>query len=274
MLTDHHATPPGTGTQTVPPAAAAAAPRHLHFLNLAGARTVATPGLAALESALTEAHRQRRFLCVLGDAGVGKTFSVHHTAHALYPQARLLLRLGARPTPADLRTHLHHALGLAGTAPAAPALADALIRRELATRPYIVVVDEADRNSESCFEYLRFLHDATPSGLCVVLIAGQRGEKALRAQQMLATRTAQWLTLHPLTRDQIPYAARALHPVWQTATPDQLRFLDGHFAHGSLRRWALLTHHVQRTLKATGRHRPDHALLQQTLNRIDTSRRP
>ncbi|WP_246040813.1 ATP-binding protein [Streptomyces cadmiisoli] len=264
---------PDTGTQPLSPATAAA-PRRLHFLGLAGARTVATPSLAAVEDALADAHGQRRFLCVLGDAGVGKTFAVHHCAHTRFPTTRLLLRLGARPTPADLRTHLHHTLGLPGTAPAAPALADTLIRRTLATQPYIVVVDEADRMPEACFEYLRFLYDATPSGLCVVLIAGQRGAKALRAQQMLATRTARWLTLYPLTRDQIPYAAQALHPMWQTTTPDQLLFLDGVFASGSLRRWALLTHHVQRTLKATGRHQPDPGLLQHTLNRIDTSCRP
>lgn len=273
MLTDHQAAPPDTGMQAVSPAAATV-PRHLHFLGLAGARTVATPSLTAVEDALVDAYRQRRFLCVLGDAGVGKTFAVRHSAHTRFPTTRLLLQLGARPTPADLRAHLHHALALPGTPPAAPALADTLIRRALATRAPIVVVDETDRMPESCFEYLRFLYDATPSGLCVVLIAGQHGAKALHAQQMLATRTARWLTLCPLTRHQIPYAARALHPIWQTVTPKQLRLLDGYFAHGSLRRWALLTHHVQRTLKATGRHRPDPGLLQQTLHRIDTSRCP
>ncbi|MES9594344.1 ATP-binding protein [Streptomyces sp. NPDC094045] len=264
---------PGTTARPFP-LAGQAVPRQLHFLGLAGARTVVAPGLTDVDGALAYAHRQRRFLCVLGDAGLGKTFAVHHAAHTRFPQAHVPLRLGARPTPADLRAHLHHALELPGAPPAAPAVADALIRRALAATPYIVAVDEADRMPEACFEYLRFLHDALPDGLCTVLIAGQRGEKALRAQQMLATRTAQWLTLQPLTRDQIPRSIPALHPLWQTVASDQLCFLDGHFAHGSLRRWALLTHHVQRILTATGATHPDPGLLRRVVGRIDTSRRP
>jgi hypothetical protein len=250
------------------------APRELHFLSLAGAHTLVTPGLTAVALALADAHRQQRFLCVSGDAGVGKTFAVHHTAHTRFPHAHLPLRLGARPRLADLRTHLHTALQLEGDPPVEPAAADALIRRALGTTPRIVVVDEADRISEACLEYLRFLHDDLPGGLCTVLIAGRHGEKALRAQQMLHTRTAAWLTLQPLTRDQIPHAIPALHPLWRTVAPDHLQALDGHFAHGSLRRWALLTNHVQRALTATGTTRPDPDLLRQVVRRIDTSRRP
>ncbi|WP_406554111.1 AAA family ATPase [Streptomyces sp. YS-3] len=256
------------------PLADQAALEDLHFLGLAGARTVMTPGLVALGRALADAHRQRRFLCVLGDAGVGKTFAVHHTGHTRFPRAYVPLRLGARPRPADLRAHLHHALRLEGSAPGGPAAADALIRRALRARPRIVVVDEADRIPGACFEYLRFLHDDLLGGLCTVLIAGQHGEKALRAQRMLHTRTAAWLTLPPLTRDQVPLAIAALHPLWQSVTPDDLCLLDGHFAHGSLRRWALLTHHVQRVLTTTGATSPAPGLLRQVVRRIDTSRRP
>ncbi|MFD9795494.1 AAA family ATPase [Streptomyces sp. NPDC059070] len=256
------------------PLAGQPAPPELHFLSLPGARTVLTPGLEAVDHALAEACQQRRFLCVLGDAGVGKTFAVHHAARTRFPQAYVPLRLGARPRPADLRAHLHHALELEDVAPAEPAAADALIRRALRARPRIVVVDEADRIPEACFEYLRFLHDDLPGGLCTVLIAGQRGERALRAQQMLHTRTVQWLTLPPLARDEVVRTVPVLHPLWQTIARDHLWSLDGHFAHGSLRRWALLTHHVQRALAATGETSPDPGLLRQVIRRIDTSRRP
>ncbi|MGI5192079.1 AAA family ATPase [Streptomyces sp. CA-288835] len=250
------------------------APRELHFLSLAGARTVATPGLTAVQRALADAHRQQRFLCVLGDAGVGKTFAVHATALTRFPEAHLLLRLGARPGPADLRAHLHYALGLRGEPPGDPAASDSLIRRALDAGPHIVVVDEADRMPDTCFEYLRFLHDDLPGGLCVVLIAGQGGERALRAQQMLHTRTAAWLTLLTIAGDQLARIIPALHPLWHTVAPDHLRMLDGRFAHGTLRRWALLTHHVQRALAAAGATHPDPGLLRQVIRRIDTSRQP
>lgn len=269
-------------TATTPPATAATEPftladqpatQELHFLSLAGARTVMTPGLKAVGHALADAHQQQRFLCISGDAGVGKTFAVHTTALTRFPDAHLLLRLGARPGPADLRAHLHYALRLIGDPPRDPAAADSLIRRALDAGPRIVVVDEADRMPDSCFEYLRFLHDDLPNGMCVVLIAGQGGERALRAQQMLHTRTATWLTLQPLTRDQVPQATPAMHPLWRTVPPDHLCLLDGHFAHGSLRRWALLTHHVQRALTATDIARPDPGLLRQIIRRIDTTSR-
>ncbi|MFF1322401.1 AAA family ATPase [Streptomyces chartreusis] len=268
-------------TATTPPAPAATEPftladqpavQELHFLSLAGARTVMTPGLTDVGRALADAHQKQRFLCISGDAGVGKTFAVHTTALTRFPDAHLLLRLGARPGPADLRAHLHYALTLKGDPPRDPAVADSLIRRALATRPRIGAVDEADRMPDSCFEYLRFLHDDLPSGLCVVLIAGQGGERALRAQQMLHSRNAAWLTLQPLTLDQVPQAMLALHPLWHTVAPGHLAMLDGHFAHGSLRRWALLTHHIQQITAGTAR--PGPGLLRQVIRRIDTSRRP
>ncbi|MDI5912410.1 MULTISPECIES: ATP-binding protein [Streptomyces] len=152
------------------PLADTPAPQELHFLSLAGARTVVTPGLTAIRHAFTDAHQQQRFLSVLGDVGVGvgKTFAVHTTALTSFPDAHLLLRLGARPGPADLRAHLHHTLRLKGAPPTDPAATDSLIRRALSAGPRIVTVDEADRIPDACFEYLRFLHDDLPGGLCVV----------------------------------------------------------------------------------------------------------
>ncbi|GAB7036114.1 AAA family ATPase [Streptomyces platensis] len=250
-----------------------AAPVGLHFLATPGVRTLLTPGVLAVQGALADAYAQRRFLCVLGDAGVGKTFAVRTVACRI--GAAVLLDLRAQPAPADLRAGLHGALQLTGAPPADPGAADTLIRSALAAAPRIVVVNDADRISASCFEYLRFLHDDTPDGLCMVLIAGQRGERALRSQRMLTTRTAGWLEVSPLTRDQIPQAVPALHPLWQTVSPGHLQALDARFAGGSLRRWVLLTHHAQRALAATGDGELDLRLLQTVVNRIDTpGRRP
>ncbi|MEV8457746.1 ATP-binding protein [Streptomyces sp. NPDC052095] len=244
------------------------APSSLHFLAVPGVRTLLTPGMLAVGEALADACGQRRFLCVLGDAGVGKTFAVRTVARCL--GAAVLLDLRVQSTPADLRAGLHGALELTGAPPADPGAADTLIRRALAATPRIVVVDDADRMSGSCLEYLRFLHDGTPGGLCVVLIAGQRGERHLRAQRMLATRTAAWLHLCALTRDQIPLAVPALHPLWQTVAPGHLQALGARFASGSLRRWVLLTHHTQRAPAATSAAAPDARLLQTVVDRIDS----
>lgn len=266
-------TPPRArpGQDTTPPpftVAEDAAPPGLHFLPVPGIRTLTTPATTATQDALTTARAQRRFLCVLGDAGVGKTFAVHTAARRSGPTA--LLDPRANPTPADLRAGLHHRLELPGEPPADPTTADTLIRHALAAAPHTVVDDDADRISQSCFEYPRFLHDDTPGGLCVVLIAQPGGERHLRAQRMLATRTIGRLRIPPLTHDHIPQAIPALHPLWQTVTPDHLQALDARYAQGSLRRWVLLTHHTRHALAATGRTDPDPHLLQTIVNRIDT----
>jgi hypothetical protein len=249
-----------------------AAPLGLHFLDAPGVRTVLTPGLLAVGEALADAYAQGRFVCVLGGAGVGKTFAVHTAARRLGELLPLDLR--AQPTPADLRAALHRALGLGGEAPADPGIADTLIRRALAEGPRIVVVEDADRLSASCFEYVRFLHDDLPQGLCVVLIAQARGERSLRAQRMLATRTAGWPCIWPLTRDQVPQAVVALHPLWQSVAPGDLKALDARLADGCLRRWVVLTLHTQRALAATGAKEPDGGMLQDVADRVDGGRRP
>ncbi len=249
-----------------------AVPPGLHFLAVPGVRALLTPGMLAVGDALADACVQRRFLCVLGDAGVGKTFAVRSVAHRL--GGHLPLDFRAQPAPADLRACLHRELGLRGEPPADPGAADAWIRRALTQGPRIVVVEDADRLSASCFEYLRFLHDDTPGGLCVVLIAARRGERSLRAQRMLATRSAGWLHIAALTRDQIPQAVPALHPLWQSVAAGDLQALDARLAGGALRRWAVLTHHTQRALAATGAQTPDQHLLKAVADRIDGGPRP
>ena len=248
------------------------APPGLHFLDTPGVRTLLTPGMLAVGDALADAYAQGRFVCVLGDAGVGKTFAVHTAARRLGELLPLDFR--AQPTPADLRACLHKALKLRGEVPADPGAADAWIRRALALKPQIVVVEDADRLSASCFEYLRFLHDDLPQGLCAVLIAQARGERSLRAQRMLATRTAGWPYIWPLTRDQVPQAVAALHPVWQSVASDDLQALDARIADGCLRRWVVLTLHTQRALAAAGASKPDWGILQTVADRVDGGRRP
>ncbi|MEU5798725.1 ATP-binding protein [Streptomyces sp. NPDC047813] len=245
----------------------------LHFLRVEGMRTLLTPAMLAVGDALADAVARRQFLCVLGDVGIGKTFAVQAAARRLGELGQLLsLEFRAQPAPADLRTALHRALGLPGEAPADPGAADTLIRHALADRPRIVVVEDAHRVSASCMEYLRFLHDGVPGGLCVVLIAVRRGERRMRAQRMLATRTAGWLRLEPLTRDQIPLAVPALHPVWKGVDPGDLIALDARLAGGALRRWAVITHHTRRALASPQAAVPDGRLLQTVADRIDGGR--
>ncbi|EME96714.1 hypothetical protein H340_30136 [Streptomyces mobaraensis NBRC 13819 = DSM 40847] len=185
-------------------------------------------------------------LCVTGASGVGKTFAAHAVLAGHPAHRSCVLSLPSRPTPADLRTAFHDALHLPGPPPDDPGVCDAAVLDALAAGPQTVVVDEAHQLSLAALEYLRYLYDSLPDGLCTVLIAGEKSESVLRDTPMLGTRAALWCEIRPLDADLVPLAARRLHPLWRQASGAQLRHLDGHFAHGRLRRWALLTHQARR----------------------------
>ncbi|MFE5562878.1 AAA family ATPase [Streptomyces sp. NPDC056544] len=243
----------------------------MHFLPVPGLRTVLTPGVTDVGDALAAAFARRGFLWVSGGPGTGKTFAVHASAGRI--AGLLPLDVRAHPAPEDFRAALHRALGLAGAAPADPGTADTLIRRALATAQGVVLVDDADRLSASCFEYLRFLHDATPGGLCVVLVAGEGGERSLGTRRMLASRTTDRVRVLPLNQEEVMGAIPALHPLWSSVDPGDLQELDFRFAQGSLRRWVLVTHHARRVLAATG-GTPDAHLLRIVAGRIGRAGRP
>ncbi|ARX80624.1 hypothetical protein SMD44_00022 [Streptomyces alboflavus] len=98
-----------------------------------------------------------------GDSGVGKTFATHAVL-AGYPAHRsCALSLPSRPTPADLRTAFHDALGLPGPPPDDPGVCDNAVLDALAAQPRTVVVDEAHQLSPAAFEYLRYLYDSLPA---------------------------------------------------------------------------------------------------------------
>ncbi|MFD7527436.1 AAA family ATPase [Streptomyces sp. NPDC059849] len=185
-------------------------------------------------------------LCLTGASGVGKSFAAHAVLAGHPAHRSCVLSLPSRPAPADLRVAFHHALGLLGAPPDDAGVCDAAVLGALAARPRIVVVDEAHQLSSAAFEYLRYLHDSLPDGLCTVLIAGEDGEKVLRETPMLGTRAALWCEIRPLHAELVPLAARRLHPLWQQATATHLRLLDSRFARGRLRHWVLLTHQARR----------------------------
>ncbi|WP_331768908.1 ATP-binding protein (plasmid) [Embleya sp. NBC_00888] len=241
----------------------------MHFLDLPGARALRTPGLLDTTHALTACLAQRAMLCLYGASGVGKTFAVRLALAGHPPDRHCRLDLRAHPEPTDLRAALHHALHLPGDPPSDPGVCDASILDTLTRPPRIVVVDDAHQLSPAAFEYLRYLYDTLPGGLCIVLIAGEDSGQLLRRQRMLASRTAAWVEITPLLPDHVPQAISRLHPIWRHTDHTVLRHMDARFAHGRLRRWAALTHHTRRaqTFAHTGAVTPE--LLERIADRID-----
>ncbi|MEU7067675.1 ATP-binding protein [Streptomyces sp. NPDC046161] len=265
MLTVPGYDAPGALFTLVPHPVAEAA----HFLPLPGARALVTPGLRETARAIAVGVAERAVVCVHGRAGVGKTFAVRAVLDGAPPARRCLLTLRSRPDAADLRAALHHALGLSGAGQADPGAHDVLITDAITGRSPIVVVDEAHQLSPACFEYLRYVHDAVPGGVCIVLIAGEGGERILDEVRMLASRCAARAEITPLRPERIAVAVSRLHRLWKGTRPGLLRRVDADFAHGRLRRWAALTRHTHRVLAASGAAEVTGEILGQAIRRLD-----
>ncbi|MGW4935141.1 AAA family ATPase [Streptomyces sp. NPDC004166] len=240
--------------------------RAAHFLDV-DATPLLTPTVLETHQALTHCANEQAILCLFGPCGTGKTFAVRALPTALALGGHQPLEIRARPTPTDLRSALVHTLGLPDEPPNRPATCDRLILEALRTRRPVLVLDEAQQLSDTCFEYLRYLYDQS-DGLCIVLISAEHAGQALREQRMLASRTAAWLQTTSLHRAHVPTAIRRLHSLWQQTADETLHHIDDCYAHGNLRRWTLLTHHAQRSLATPGPNRPDYHL-QAALHRID-----
>ncbi|MGW2513939.1 AAA family ATPase [Streptomyces scopuliridis] len=242
-----------------PPAKAARSPATRpaprHYLSLPHAANVALPFLEALQRGLDQTVAEQAIMCVYGDAGTGKTFGLDTVlaTRAVPARPTRLGRLLPRPapTPAALRSHLAGALNLNDARPEDPGAFDTALRRVLAARDHLLVVDEAQRLDAACFEYLRYLFDDPQTRLSVVLAAGERGLAVLRRQKMLASRTAVWLKAPALTPGEVRWAIPLFHPLWQHSDPAALQHLDMRLCHGNFRRWAAATHHALRMLRHT-----------------------
>lgn len=226
------------------------------------------PVLEHLARGLEQTLNQQAIICLYGDAGCGKTFALDtvFAAGAVPTHRARLVRLLPRPaaTPAALRAHLADALNLTDKRPEDPGLFDTALRKVLANREHLLVVDEAQRLNAACFEYLRYLFDDPDPRLAIVLSAGERGLAVLRRQKMLASRTAVWLKVPALTPDEVRWAIPRFHPLWQTSDPQAVDLLDTRLCHGNFRRWAQATRHTLRLLRPPG-DLTDHPVLEDLL---------
>ncbi|MGH7749679.1 MAG: AAA family ATPase, partial [Candidatus Dormibacteria bacterium] len=120
-----------------------------HFLNLPGARVVATEQLLDTRDLVTDLVEVQAMGAVYGPAGTGKTFAV---AQALIdrPAASCVRTFRSRPTTRFVRHELYTALGLGVAPPTSPVETDRLMKRALAERFRLVVIDEAQWLNREC----------------------------------------------------------------------------------------------------------------------------
>ena len=120
-----------------------------HFLNLTGARVIATEQLLDTRDLVTDLIEVGAMGAVYGPAGTGKTFAVAQ-ALADRPSSRWVrTTFRSRPTTRFVRHELYTALGLGVVPPTSPVETDRLMKRALGKCFRLVVIDEAQWLNES-----------------------------------------------------------------------------------------------------------------------------
>lgn len=219
-----------------------------HYLALPGATIVDTDALKTTHDQLRDVIRARAMACIHGDAGLGKTLSATASLRALAPDNTVRIQFHQFPKPIHIRTELFQALRLSGVPPTDVVQFDALLCSRLSERFRVLVCDEAQMLSRTCFEYLR-------------------------REPMLESRIYTWQEYRAMDAEQVLETIPRFHPLWAEADPSLIEFADEHAAHGNFRAWASLTRHCLDGMARLGSSAVDENLLRWVFSRI-SGRRP
>lgn len=212
-----------------------------HFLNLEGAATVVTDALSLTRRAVTDIVARRALGVVHGAAGLGKTFAVDEAIRGLGPDwVATWLAFPSRPTMRLIAGELLSALGGAHQERDRFKMTR-LLRAELAVRPRLIVVDEAQNLNRECIEFLRHLGEDHERRCAILLVGGDGCWEVLSREPMLRSRVFRRIVFTPLPADQVPSVMRRYHPLYRDAEDALLAFVDAYCGHGNFRNWASFT---------------------------------
>ncbi|MDX3527749.1 AAA family ATPase [Streptomyces sp. ID05-39B] len=233
----------------------------------AGARLVGTSSVRAVAEAVGQAMAAEGAVCVFGDPGRGKTVAVRMALHEVPPGWKVTwVPVPVRPSVAGMRRAVFDALALPGRFPHTSARADAVVAGALG-EARVLVVDEAQRLSVPCLEYLQSLWDHPGTRITLVL-CGAGSERALSRLPQLASRVGGWQEVPRLAVTEVAAVVTGFHPLWRTVPAADLAWIDRSCAHGTFRTWAALTAHLQNALLTTADAAVDRALLGRLLRRV------
>lgn len=227
-----------------------------HFLDLPGAAIVATEQVLDAKAMIADAFDARAMAAVHGAAGTGKSFAVAQALIDIPARDWVSMDFRARPTLRDVRQSLIQALG-AGVSSYAPFDADRSLKRVLAERPRLVVVDEAQWLNRECFEYLRYLHDTPSTCFSLLFVGGVGCYEVLRREPMLDSRLYAHLRFGHMSLNQVLAVIPVYHSLYEAVGDDVLALIDRTCAHGNFRNWAKFTRHAQVLCQRSDRARVD-----------------
>ncbi len=222
--------------------------------------------MRAVAEAVGQAMATQGAVCVFGDPG-RKTAAVRMALSEVPPGWKVTWApVPVRPSVAGMRRAVFDALALAGRFPHTSALADAAVAEALG-EARVLVVDEAQRLSVPCLEYLQSLWDHPGTRITLVL-CGAGSERALSRLPQLASRIGAWQEVPRLAAAEVAPAVTGFHPLWRTVPAPDLTWIDQSCAHGTFHTWAALTAHLQNALLTTADASVDRALLRRLFKRV------
>jgi DNA transposition AAA+ family ATPase len=224
-----------------------------HFLDLDGAQTVPTEAFKLTRRAISDLFETRAMGVVHGEAGLGKTFAVEEALNRWPDVESLWAAFPSRPTMRLVAVTLLELLTRVPCGERNRFYATALLVEELAQRPRMLVIDEAQRLNRECIEYLRHLHDQPTTHFALLLVGGDGTWEVLSREPMLRSRVYRRVTFQPLPAPHMIQAIRSYHLIYQDTTDELLLFIDDNFGHGNFRNWASFTRSAQDICRHAGR---------------------
>lgn len=224
-----------------------------HFLDLDRASTLATPGLIATHRAVGDLVECAAMGVVHGMAGLGKTYGVEQALARVGALGEVCwVTFPSRPTMRLVAARLFEELtGLRADGYSRFTLMDQVVD-ELAVRPRTVVVDEAQRLTSECIEFLRYVHHHPHTRFALILVGGDGCWEVLSREPMLRSRIFRRVSTSALSGPRVCALMGSFHPIYTGVEHEVLLLVDDHFAHGNLREWASFTHTAA---KLCGEHR-------------------
>jgi hypothetical protein len=213
-----------------------------HYLDLDGASVIQTDALMATRDLVDSVLRHNAIGVVLGDAGMGKTFSLS-TALAMRPSVDFIWI--TLPTDATARLVSQKVVEELTGIKARRIERNELLRLRaqelLLSRRPLVIGDEAQNLDSNGVEAFRYLHDSCGCSFPIVLAGGDGCWETLSREEMLLSRILESVEHTPLNEDDLAEILPAYHPVYSSIDPKVISYIDDRFCRGQFRRWAAFT---------------------------------
>ncbi|GAA3604162.1 hypothetical protein GCM10022419_105950 [Nonomuraea rosea] len=237
----------------------------VHFVPLQDARIVATDHLIRTTAHVRQVLDAKAMMCVYGESGLGKTFSVDAALCELAPDNVHHIVISERAAPPYVRTKLFEAVAGQEPMPRSAAAVDKLLKKALSEQFHVFVCDNAQWLSAEGYSYWQHLWSDRATDIAVIFIGCDGGLPLLDRTSALASSVYLWQRYQALSQAQIREVLPAFHPVWAEADPDDIDLLY-QAADGVFRSWAKLTYQILTVMHQQERKRIDREIVHGVLS--------